>query len=644
MKISIVIRTGIAIGLFAFVGQIFAPSTTASAATYTINTTTDEDSGANGTDTNTGCSLYEVATALSEGTAYGGCGAPDLNGSGNTIILPSGTYTQLSAFGTMLEAAGNSLTIQGASDGSSVLRAGTEGMQQLSINSNAVNTSFTLRNVKLNSNAQGSTPDSYYGSYGFSITAGTVSLSGVTGENAGDFYASATVLTASNNVFIDSSRVTLYGDIQLTASNITSTRSGRVSLSGDTLNATNIRSAESRETGLKIFGGQGLTKNVSVTDATYDGFFIDTLNDNGSYYVENVTVSGSGSAGFVRNDSAGKIYLKNANIHHNTGTGVVNYESEPQASTMYLTNVWIHHNGSLSQNYGGGVYNSSGHIVMDRVTINDNIAKNGAGIYSAWGGTYYDGSQVGASWIELTNVTVFNNTAENGAGIFLDVYDTDAEYISLLAGKVWRNNTIAGNTASTVGSGLYLSNDLDSNTNTNSGALNLPSIINTIIASNVGLQCASSQPITSFGPTSAFSLSSDATCEGFAFQGVDPLLATALSASEAGGETLGIDGEGGKLPMLALLEGSPAIDGGSNGLCATVDPHGRDRWNGESCDIGAFEFGYVDAVIPEDPIVVPGPPNTGAFNLKTNPLSLIAILSPLIALAIIVTLYKKSRR
>jgi hypothetical protein len=40
----------------------------------------------------------------------------------------------------------------------------------------------------------------------------------------------------------------------------------------------------------------------------------------------------------------------------------------------------------------------------------------------------------------------------------------------------------------------------------------------------------------------------------------------------------------------ALLQGSPAIDGGDNQYCPTIDQRGVPRPAGAACDIGAYEY------------------------------------------------------
>src|ERR1019366_3933101 len=50
-----------------------------------------------------------------------------------------------------------------------------------------------------------------------------------------------------------------------------------------------------------------------------------------------------------------------------------------------------------------------------------------------------------------------------------------------------------------------------------------------------------------------------------------------------------LDNYGGPTPTMALLAGSPAINGGNNAAYAPVDQRGRARPFGAAPDIGAFE-------------------------------------------------------
>ena len=49
---------------------------------------------------------------------------------------------------------------------------------------------------------------------------------------------------------------------------------------------------------------------------------------------------------------------------------------------------------------------------------------------------------------------------------------------------------------------------------------------------------------------------------------------------------------------MALGAGSPAIDAGNDGTCASTDQRGVIRPQGSHCDIGAYEYAYQDVLPP----------------------------------------------
>src|SRR5512140_1064461 len=117
------------------------PPRPAFAASITVNTTADE----NGTGAN--CSLREAITAANTNAAFGGCAAGSPGA--DTITLPAGTYqlTIANAGGTNEDhnATGDldvleSLTIQGAGAGTTIIEAGTN-------NSNGIDKVFALNPI-----------------------------------------------------------------------------------------------------------------------------------------------------------------------------------------------------------------------------------------------------------------------------------------------------------------------------------------------------------------------------------------------------------------------------------------------------------------------------------------------------------------
>ncbi len=115
---------------------------------------------------------------------------------------------------------------------------------------------------------------------------------------------------------------------------------------------------------------------------------------------------------------------------NNSGGGIFNYYSSPT-----LINVTIRNNLAL---YGGGIYNkeTSSSPKLINVIIRNNTASLGGG------GMHTSGSP------NLTNVSITNNTADQGGGMYC--------YCS---SPTLTNVTISGNKTSSEGGGIYHRND-----------------------------------------------------------------------------------------------------------------------------------------------------------------------------------------
>jgi predicted outer membrane repeat protein len=183
----------------------------------------------------------------------------------------------------------------------------------------------------------------------------------------------------------------------------------------------------------------------------------------------------------------------------------------------------------------------------------------------------------GANTLTISNSTFTGNQAQlnsdnsttKGGAIFL--FDPPAS-------AILNNLTVAGNSASGSGGGIYFT-------------LASTTIENSIVASNTNGNCASAAGFVNGGNNLQFG---DATCTGFASG--NPLLGALAN-------------NGGPTQSMALSAGSPAIDAGNNLTCTANDQRGFPRKDGDGngtviCDIGAFEFDPAAAAIG---IAVPTP-------------------------------------
>jgi len=205
--------------------------------------------------------------------------------------------------------------------------------------------------------------------------------------------------------------------------------------------------------------------------------------------------------------------------------------------------------------YGAGLL-ANGNLTLTSSTLKNNIAH-----YYGWGG----GALVSGD-VTIVNSTLSGNTAEGGVGGGL-----------LSNGNVsLHNSTVALNSAGYGGGGLFLPSS------------NTPELMSTIVSNNTLDNNVYAADISN--PTDDFTISgdhnlivdSDQTVPGDTLTS-DPLL---QALADNGGATW----------TLALGDGSPAIDTGSNPDSLDFDQRGTGfaRVSGAAADIGAFEVQQVD--------------------------------------------------
>ena len=297
-------------------------------------------------------------------------------------------------------------------------------------------------------------------------------------------------------------------------------------------------------------GDLDILKDVTITGAgatttTIDGGAIDRVFQIFSPAVvdmSGLTIQNGGNVaqgGGIQVLAGGDLSLSNAIVSGNVtainaGAGIDN------SGTLTLSDVHI--TGNTGGTNGGGLNNNAA-ATLERVTIDNNNANRGAGIYNA-----------GPSpTLSLTNVTLSNNTAAtDGGGIFT------TKLIPTIV-----NSTIAYNTASSGAGGIHVQ-----------GAAGDADLLNTILASNTGGNA--NGVLTSSG----FNIDSDGTAS--LSQPSDVVADPVLDAT--------LQNNGGFAPTHALTASSTdAIDGGTTSGAPTLDQRGFGR--DATPDIGAYEFG-----------------------------------------------------
>ena len=322
------------------------------------------------------------------------------------------------------------------------------------------------------------------------------------------------------------------------------TTSGDVTIEGVTLR----NGAAGSGGGISAGSGELTLKNVAVThNVTTDGVF--------------------GNGGGIFGSSASAVVLDNATIannHAGSGGGITSVGS--------LTIIGGSIADNLADDNGGGLNFGGASLLIERATFTGNTAAGdgyGGGLFlSGPAGTTYtirnstitDNTAAGGfsgglhnqgdNFLNLTNVTISGNTASGSAAMTTSGHAT----------SVLTNVTIAANSSGDSGYALanYATTTLE----------------NTIIDDETR-SCVAGEPITSSG----HNIDSDGTCQLTGtgdMPSTDPMLGPLAD-------------NGGPTETLALLAGSPAINGGDDAACPFADQRGFGRV--DVCDIGAFEFG-----------------------------------------------------
>jgi CSLREA domain-containing protein len=312
--------------------------------------------------------------------------------------------------------------------------------------------------------------------------------------------------------------------------------------------------------------------------------------------------------GVLANNASTVLHLSNVTLTNSTGIGGL-----ATNGTTTLDHCTVSNNSSSST--GGGIYNT-GTLTVTSSTIQGNSSQlDGGGLYSLGTATITsstidsNSSQAGgggiyAPAVTLQNVTVSRNLASSsGGGIFLfdsgvsnlinstvtanEALGAGGGVLAASAATVHAyNSTITSNKAgvSQMGGGIFL---------TGSGS----SIANTIVALNYRMSKTGNVPTDCAGTLMSLDYNliqtlTDCTITGAAANnvyGADPNLGA-------------LQNNGGRTQTEALLTGSPAIDKGNPSGCTdnfgatlTTDQRGFLRPVNGRCDMGAYEFGSVQA-------------------------------------------------
>jgi hypothetical protein len=281
------------------------------------------------------------------------------------------------------------------------------------------------------------------------------------------------------------------------------------------------------------------------------------FNNNGTSTLSGVTITGGEAQSLTAagiNNRSGTVTLDGVVVtgNHNDALGVQGAGGVLNDDVMTIRRSTISNNvvDDAGTGGGGGVVSHPGSILIVNTTISGNTVNSPPASNSTMGGGLWNA--FGSDTMTLVNVTVSNNKAEAGAGGLL-----------------------------------------------NEGTANLS---NTLLAGNSGGEADCDNASGGSTTSQGYNLvGNDSGCN-IAAQSGDKLGSPASPINPVLG---GLAQNGGPTPTMALLQGSPAINGGNpNGVsdteppadppslvsCRTTDQRGIVRPQLGVCDIGAYEY------------------------------------------------------
>ncbi len=512
------------------------------------------------------CSLIEaIVNANDDAATHADCPA----GSGaDVIMLPAGTYTltqpdNSDSGGNGLPVITSAMTIYG--HGATITRSTVPATPLFRIASVAPGGYLTLDDLTISNGAVVSYSAGGLRNWGtLTLNNCVVEGNSTDGNGGGISQGYGATLLMNNSVVQDN----------------TGNRGGGISQgvgSTLTINGSTLRRNHAGNTGGAVY--------------SFDSNAV--LND--SFVLEN-TVAGAGDGGGILSSSTSSaVVTVTLTLNHTVVTGNMAEGVGPSgggvavASNSAAPLVLTINDSTIAENraqYGGGLV-VSGNVpasdvraIINRSTINDNLAADPAGA-SADGG----GIEAYNSTVTLVNSTVSGNSVgvagySSGGAIWIGGYAG-----RLPSRVILINSTLSGNSAAGAGGGITSYQD-------SANASAVVSMVNSIVSGNAAP--ASGNCWAQGGTFASLGYNvEDADSCGFHqptdHPNTDPLLGPLAD-------------NGGPTRTHALLPGSPAIGAADNAVCATTpvnsaDQRGVGRPQAAACDVGAFEVQVVPTAV-----------------------------------------------
>ena len=425
-------------------------------------------------------------------------------------------------------------------------------------------------------------------------------INGFVGNSGGGIF-SAEVLTLSNSTISGNSARYVGGVLSSgTASFSNSTISGNSASSshGGVYNNRGVINIDnSTISGNSASSGGGIGNNrgvINIDNSTISGNSASSsgggvYNNHGVINIDNSTISdnsASSSGGGVWNNR-GTATVTNSTISGNntsSGGGLNNHYG-----TLNVVNTTI--SGNSASSSGGGVMNFFGIANIDDSTLSGNFARNrGGGVYN------------NRSVISFNKSTISGNSVSIGSGGGIS---------NFLGTAIFSNSTISGNSASSSGGGIA---------NDSTVSIRNSTVTNNIAPANQGSGIASGGQSSTITRLTS-SIVSGNTNTDIDFTGTtNSFISNGHNLTGSGNATSAFNqstdiidtnpglgslaDNGGPTFTHAILEGSPAIDAGSNPDNLTTDQRGEGfpRTKGTATDIGAFESDFT-AIITQPGVI-----------------------------------------